>query len=203
MDAIETFEHQGHTIEIHHDECGESPREWDNCGMFCAWHRRYSLGDKNAPKDFETMLHELIELVEDAEKQDAIRDLPYSDMLDVICQEVPKLVILPVYIYEHGGITLNTTGFSCPWDSGQLGFIYLVPRKVDEEFGGDVEKAKKILVAEIKDMDDYVTGQVYGYRIDPDTENEDSCWGFYGDIEYVREEAKFMAERMNKHAQAT
>jgi hypothetical protein len=33
-------------------------------------------------------------------------------------------VWLPVYMYDHSGCTINTTGFSCGWDSGQVGIIY-------------------------------------------------------------------------------
>lgn len=43
--------------------------------------------------------------------------------------------ILPVYMYDHSGLTINTTGFSCPWDSGLLGWIYASHDKIKEEFG--------------------------------------------------------------------
>ena len=29
-------------------------------------------------------------------------------------------IVQPLYLYDHGGITMNTTGFSCSWDSGQV-----------------------------------------------------------------------------------
>ena len=32
--------------------------------------------------------------------------------------------ILPLYLYDHSGLSMNTSGFSCPWDSGQVGWIY-------------------------------------------------------------------------------
>lgn len=35
-----------------------------------------------------------------------------------------NLYVLPIYVYEHGGITMRTGGYGCQWDSGQAGFIY-------------------------------------------------------------------------------
>lgn len=35
------------------------------------------------------------------------------------------VLMLPLHLYDHSGITMNTTGFHCPWDSGQVGFIYV------------------------------------------------------------------------------
>ena len=42
---------------------------------------------------------------------------------------------LPLYLYDHSGITMRTTPFSCPWDSGQVGVIILEHEKVLTEFG--------------------------------------------------------------------
>lgn len=37
-----------------------------------------------------------------------------------------------VYVYEHGGIKLSLTPFSCRWDSGVAGYIYL-PQQITSE----------------------------------------------------------------------
>ena len=39
------------------------------------------------------------------------------------------------FIYDHSGITMNTTGFSCPWDSGQVGWIYCSKKRFLSETG--------------------------------------------------------------------
>ena len=44
-------------------------------------------------------------------------------------------ILLPLYLYDHSGITMNTTGFSCSWDSGQVGFIYASKARFKEETG--------------------------------------------------------------------
>jgi len=46
-----------------------------------------------------------------------------------------KYVILPLYLYDHGGITMSTGAFSCPWDSGQVGWIYAPKKTFIDETG--------------------------------------------------------------------
>jgi hypothetical protein len=46
-------------------------------------------------------------------------------------------------------------------------------------------KAINLMIAEVKTYDQYLTGEVYGYSIEPTDKNksiecDDSCWGFYG-----------------------
>lgn len=102
--------------------------------------------------------------------------------------------ILPVYMYDHSGLTVNTTGFSCPWDSGLLGWIYVSHDKIKEEFGEvtseNIKKAEKLLDGEVKDYDHYLTGQCYGFRLFKQDEEIDSCWGFLGDFRNVQDSIK-------------
>lgn len=91
-------------------------------------------------------------------------------------------IILPIYAYEHGGITISHGSFSCQWDSGQLGWHYVAKKALESEFGGDEEKAKKCLEAELEIYDNYLQGNVWGFTIeDEEGDDVDSCWGFYGD----------------------
>ena len=110
-------------------------------------------------------------------------------------------IVLPVYMYDHSGITINTTGFSCPWDSGQVGVIYCTKQKAVAEFGKKLctktvrEKATACMVGEVKAIDDYLTGNVWGYVVEDADGNElDSCWGFVGDEGYCLEEGRSAAQ---------
>lgn len=40
----------------------------------------------------------------------------------------PDVLLMPLYLYDHSGITISTSEFCDPWDSGQIGFIYTNPR---------------------------------------------------------------------------
>jgi hypothetical protein len=170
-------------IKIIQDNDPYSPRENDNLGKMVCFHGRYNLGDKH---DYDH------------------RDYSgWEEQREAISKNEDVCVILPLYLYDHSGITISTSPFSCPWDSGQVGWILVSKKKVREEYGVKrinqklVEKVTGILEAEVKEYDQYLTGDVYGYEIyelktcSEGHEHEefvDSCWGFYGE-EYCMTEA--------------
>ena len=99
-------------------------------------------------------------------------------------------ICLPLFLYDHSGITISTSE-SYPdknWDAGQVGFIIATKAAIRECYSIKhvtkkyIEKAKEILLGEIKVYDQYLRGDVYGFMIEtPDGEHINSCWGFYGD----------------------
>lgn len=128
--------------------------------------------------------------------RDAIADYILDDLTIKHCQQLLKnyIVWLPLYLYDHSGLTMNTTGFSCPWDSGQVGWIYMARETFLAETGWGEQlwpdKAIEMMQGSVKTYDQYLTGEVYGFQMyqnvgtdeNPDWEETDnSCWGFYGD----------------------
>jgi hypothetical protein len=101
---------------------------------------------------------------------------------------IPKgSVILPLFLYDHSGITMSTEAFSCPWDSGKVGFIYATPEKIRETFGVErISKkrrleAEEMLRTEVGLYANYLEGNVWCYQLFNEHGNEvDSCGGFYG-----------------------
>ena len=178
--AIETYEHEGLTVKIDTDtdSDSESPRDWDNMGTMACFHGRYQLGDKDHGLSMEE--------------------------LESLCAR-KDVISLPLYLYDHSGITMNTTGFSCGWDSGQVGRIYIELDKVRKEYG--VKRVtKKIrdkvldnLRSEVNTYDQFIRGEVYCYTIEKDGEHVDSCGGFFG-LDYCKEEANEAAEHENERA---
>jgi hypothetical protein len=171
-------------IKIYQDESPYSPREDDNLGTMICFHRRYSLGDKH---NFS---------VEEAQDMTKGKDI----------------ISLPLYLYDHSGITMNTTGFSCSFDSGCVGFIYVTKEQVRKEYDVKritkdiLEKVKKVLEAEVKVYDQYLTGDVYGYQVcevskcelgHEHEEEVSSCWGYYGEEECIND-AKRIVEYYTK-----
>lgn len=176
-------------IEIKQDINPESPRKWDNLGTMICFHRNYNLGDKH-----------------DIKYQDYSG---WEEQLKVISKNEDVCVILPLYLYDHSGITMNTTGFSCRWDSGQVGWIFISKEKVRKEYSVKrisnklKERITQYLINEVKTYDQYLTGDVYGYKISKitkcelgheHTEELDSCCGYYGEDECLEE-----AERIVQH----
>ena len=78
------------------------------------------------------------------------------------------------------------------WDVSQLGFVFVSKKEWRLS-------AKARLAAEslLKEWNQYLSGDVYGYIVDDDGLNEDSCWGFYG-LEYCEQQAKEIAEHVAK-----
>ncbi|MFA5525645.1 MAG: hypothetical protein WC992_02360 [Acholeplasmataceae bacterium] len=198
---IEEFQHAGQLVRIYQDVMADNPRSDRDCaGTFCCWLRRWDLSDKGAPRDRDALAMALFELVPE-EQQVALRGLPTTELLIRIQKLLPRLILLPVYFYEHGGLALSTNRgrFSAidpgNWDSGVAGVIYCSPDRVEGEWGGDVEAARKCLEAEIQELDDYLHGKNYRFVVNPGSSLlQESCGGFIGDLDYVRNEAQAAAE---------
>lgn len=94
---------------------------------------------------------------------------------------------LPLYLYDHSGLTMSTESFNCPWDSGRVGTIYVTKELMKKE-GLDEDQAIRILKNEVQDYDAFLRGDCWGYVVERDGEVLDSCWGFLGDADYCRKE---------------
>ena len=118
----------------------------------------------------------------------ALPHLKNSELLELIRD---YSVILPLYLYDHSGITMNTAGFSCPWDSGQVGWIYATHEDVRKEYGSlDLDRAESLLKSEVESYDHYLTGQCYGFKLYKGENEIDSCWGFLGDMSDVSKDIR-------------
>jgi len=67
--------------------------------------------------------------------------------------------ILPLYLYDHSGITISTSPFGCNWDSGQVGWVFITNQTIKEE-GIDESKVEEYLKSEVETYDQYLTGEV-------------------------------------------
>lgn len=193
MKLYNRITYNGHHINICYDDDAGNPRKmFDNLGTLYTAHRRY-----RPEKEFDD--HFDIDKVFDGR----IGNFQGSFLKEYIA--------LPVYLYEHSGTTVSTSPFSCPWDSGFFGIIAVPLDKVRREYGWKnitVERRKRIeeyLQGEIKTLDDYYTGEVFGYCITPedDDSNElDSCWGFYGtdSLKEMEAECRHIIDGLDKAA---
>lgn len=179
LEPIETEQYKGFTIEIHQDEAPGNPRQsFDHiCQMFCL-HRRYRLGDDHQYRasDFDSL----------------------AEFKECLEANLHPLLIRPLYLYDHSGLSISTGDFGDRFDSGQVGFILITQAKLDEmgvKPGFDLEACLK---AEVEEYDDYLGGRVWGYVIkNEDGEELESCWGFIGDTSYVLQEARNQVDGMD------
>lgn len=152
-------------LHITHDEYSDSPREWDNVTTMACGHRRYRLGDDTGydTGDYNS----------------------WADMREVIEADNDVLIIKPLYLYDHSGITISTTPFSCQWDSGQVGWVYITKESWVAMMGATEPLPalmEDVIDSEVNTYDQYLTGEVYSFSLENgEGESIDTCGGFYGD----------------------
>jgi len=175
MSTSTSIEYKGHVIKIETDDSPSNPRtEFDNCCKMVCFHKNHKLGDET---DYNRS---------DYNSWDELKK-------DIVKQE-NAVIILPLYLYDHSGITISTTPFSCRWDSGQVGFVYMTRESIKNDFGikrltkKALAKIQEIIKSEVKVYDDYLTGNVYSYDIYLNDNVIDSCSGYFG---YEPDESKW------------
>lgn len=180
-------------IRILRDENPSNPRtEWDNVTIMICHHKRYTMGDMKASLEFPT------------------GDFAgWSALAEAIGKKYKPIAMKPLYMYDHSGITISTTPFSCPWDSGQIGFVLVPGSQRKEQWPKTLnpQPAEEVILAwaeqaiktDVEVYDQYLRGDVYGFVVDEAVEDPtrpgeqmidcdeepvfdegDSCWGFYG-----------------------
>lgn len=168
--AIKNLLHQNmKLLQIWQDEDVESPRLWENLGQMVCWHRRYCLGD---PHNFSTP-NEFLEWA----------------------KQTDMAVMLPLYLYDHSGLTISTDGSCYPYndrfDAGQVGWIYVTKARLCQERNVKrltkqiLDWATSVLITEVQLYDMYLRNEIYGFTVFEATkerlEEIDSCGGFFGD----------------------
>ena len=157
-----------------------NPREdADMLGTIAYIHSRYELGEEKISDPIEWLEEKLGLQSKGIYTNERLAELEERFFSEFIA--------LPLYLYDHSGITMKTTPFSCSWDSGKVGYIYVSKEKIRKEYSWKVitktrrEKIEEYLRNEVKEFDYYLTGEVFRYKIeDENGEEVDSCSGFYG-----------------------
>lgn len=209
---MDTQEYKGYTIEITQDEYPDDPRQWDNLGIMACWHRRYNLGDKQPRYNIGTWLSSLLyDFGLERYSNDGFVTEHYENFDHDLGNDCPEaiekalamlgkvLVVLPLYLYDHGGLSMSTSHkypFNCPWDAGQVGFIYVTKDDIRKEYSKQrinkktLALALKVLRSEVEVYNQYLQGDVWGYTITQGDDNLlDACGGFFG-YDYCLSEAQ-------------
>jgi hypothetical protein len=170
----ESLNIQGHTVNILYDTDAMNPREeFDHLGTMVCFHSKYKMGDNHDYPDAESFFADITGL-DTYENTDQEIQEKLSEM-----KEAGDIHMLPIYMYDHSGISISSKPFSCPWDSGQLGVIYVTRETLIKENLADktAEEIQSYLDCEVAEYGHYAAGEVYGFQIE---ETGDSCFGFYG-----------------------
>ena len=170
-----------------------SQKEWvlSSCNnAFEKWYTEYTFSPKTLKGS-------------DMVKECILECLPDKDLKELADR---NNVILPLYIYDHSGVTIScelTYPYNDRWDSSMVGWIYASYEDIQKEYGTvtpeTIEKAKDTLVDETKLYDNYLQGYCYGYVIEKDGVAVENCWGFTGDLREILSEMKSNANGKYRH----
>ena len=154
-------------VRTYYDNYPTDPRSWDNLGTMVCFHKRHDLGDTT---DYRSQDYDA-----------------WGDLRNDIEENEGEVIILPLFLYEHGGSTIRTSPFGCQFDSGQVGFIYVSKDKIEKE-GIDESKVIEYLENEVETYDKFLRGECFGYKVfkikicslgHKHEEEVESCFGYY------------------------
>jgi hypothetical protein len=193
MEAVESKRIGKYLIKVVQDEMADSPDSWYNDDAFVVYdHRQFYVKRKGfEPRDI----------------------FDHTNARNKMFYDGHYVFVL--YAYIHSGVALSVGDHNFPdarWDVSSTGYVVVKRQKGTYSR----EKAFKLAEAVTEEWNQYLSGDVYGYKIfdmtgidddDDDVgidEMVDSCWGFYGDHEYCMTEATGVVEYMveqDKHGQ--
>ena len=160
----------------------DSPRDWDNLGTFITWMDRNFSPDDNDYRDIEDF-YESFEIPKSLWGTQRLFDKP----------ALTKMVILPVYAYTHSETVYSSTPFSCPWDSGFAGFIFVSYESIYEEYKCKrvtkkiIEKVKENLNYEISNYNRWLNDPIYQVTILNDNKEQLDCYSGYESDDVMKE----------------
>lgn len=198
------------TIEVYTNMSGDcDPRDWDCLGTIVGWDRDVRLGKKQIKEQYQVELV-LLDILDDAmnlsyEQYDNVMEYATAEVLMNAIKKHTKAVVLPIYVYNHSGISISTSSNKyrmfdgAGWDWGISGMIYADESTIKKEYGGDKvtdemrTKAIEVLNGEIKTLNMYFQDEVYWFSVKEYDEMVDSCGGIFAeDLEELKKELKSM-----------
>lgn len=111
-------------------------------------------------------------------------------------------LIVPVHCYDHSLVSYYAgPAVTESWDTGLAGVAILSKAKLDGEWDGSEDAARKCLDSELETYTDWCNGTIYGFYTEDADGNQldEACWGIYG-FDYAKTEAKEALASEVQHA---
>jgi len=211
MNPVETFEVNGLTVKIFQDPDAQNPESMTDSPVWLGhYHRQFWNSPKELPFSNGPGFVDWYKGYQGEERE--YDDLSGPDAASFLKKRAEEMqaqwAVFIVRAYIHSGVSLALEGSldharmpDQQWDVSRCGVVLIDKLKWHGDLppGAEapVEDAKywrDIAEAHIKEWNQYLSGEVYGYAVKDGESNEvDSCWGFYG-IEAAREAGREHAE---------
>ena len=176
-EPFETFEHEGFQVELYTDyDAGNPYTEWDQASEILSDVKDYNLGgDVPHPEQ-------------------AYSDTPASaTMARWLTLFGGYAVAIPWYFADYGSSGARVW-LHDPNDDPASGWLVMTIEVAKDCFE-PIEDAEKCARSEFNAFRAWIEGEVIGYVVRAGNGDViDSCWGYYGEIEYVRDEARRAAK---------
>lgn len=158
-------------IRIFRDDFAQSPHDWENDDAFLVYEHRQFNVDVEGFKP-----REIFEVLKNNNIPEAERDEDW-----IYDNQYDEYKIFVVYAYIHSGVSLSLGNSDYPfndrWDVSTTGFVVINKA----EFDNNEETMQKAAESLIKDWNDYLSGNVYGWEVLEKNIVVDSTFGYYGD----------------------
>ena len=163
MENRMSIKRKGFTLTVFEDDI-EDPREYykdTNMSKMICFHRRYQLGDKHnfkTPSEFNEW---------------------YNKNKDKVA------CIMPLYLLDHSGLAISIHDFKDPWDSGQVGYVYILKETLKEhgmaDDIGSYDVCRTMIETEVDEYDNWLRGipQYYAFNITDQNDEPIECMGVF------------------------
>ncbi len=158
-----SIKRKGLTLTVFEDDV-EDPREYykdTNVTNMVCFHRKYKLGDEHNfanPQEFNEW---------------------YKKNKDKVA------CIMPLYLLDHSGLAISTHDFMDPWDSGQVGYIYILKETLKKhnmaDDIGSYDVCRTMIETEVEEYDRWLRGipQYYAFDITDQDDETIECMGVF------------------------
>lgn len=179
MDAIATHRDYGVTGEVLFDPCPTSPLD----DRDTAW---TLIADSRCPVDLQTRAYTPFSGFRS--------DFRFGD--EIRANRQPRDTVALLRVDDHGGGYCRIRRVHDIADCNAIARIDNT--LIADEWPDGREGAYRYLDGVLEELNAYFAGDVYGFTVTDGTTEVDSCWGYFGDTDYVKSE---MRESVEHHAQ--